>query len=137
MVKKSKFSLMRFVLTGLVWTAFYCGICLPIVKYACDFDFDFFSINAYVEKYDAFMNYRWQLNSGETIIQLLLMVLWMPFWLVGFLLSYRLTRSWSWTLRIASQKKHIAFDYDLADLNSNRPKSQAVDNKMVWPNGIK
>lgn len=114
MAKNKKISFLKLVLTGLFWTPFYFYLIVPFVGYWVDFDL--LSHTAWVEKYNDFINYKWRVNTLTELRLLLVMLLWIPFWFVGWFGLYRV--DWK-KFKPAPRRRKIK--KKVFELNENKP----------------
>lgn len=102
MAKKDGFHPIKFIITGVFWSALYFGIIMPAVGWL--FDFDFLSLADWQQKYQAFVNYKWKVNTLYDTLLLFTMLLWLPLWLVGWRYFYKV--NWK-KFKPAPRKKTI------------------------------
>lgn len=114
MAKNKKISFLKLVLTGLFWTPFYFYLIVPFVGYWVDFDL--LSHTAWAEKYNDFINYKWRVNTLTELRLLLVMLLWIPFWFIGWFFLYRV--NWK-KFKPAPRRRKIK--RKVFELNENKP----------------
>lgn len=85
---KKKINLTVFILSGVLWTALYSFIILPLI--GCVLNFNFLSPGSWMGKYHDFINYKWRVNSLSDTILLFMMIFWIPFFFWGWRFFYRL-----------------------------------------------
>ena len=114
MAKSKKISFLKLILTGLFWTVFYLYLIVPFIGYRVDFDL--LSSMAWAEKYNDFINYKWRVNTLTELRLLLVMLLWIPLWFVGWFLLYRV--NWK-KFKPAPRRRRIK--RKVFELNENKP----------------
>ena len=103
MAKKGKISIVQAILTGILWSALYFGFIVPIIGWLLGFNF--LSGVEWQNKYQAFVNYKWQVNTLFDTLLFFTMLLWIPFWLLGWWYVYRI--NWK-KFKPAPRKKTVA-----------------------------
>ncbi len=103
MAKKGKISIVQAILTGVLWSALYFGLIVPVIGWLLDFNF--LSGTEWQNKYQAFVNYKWQVNTLFDTLLFFAMLLWIPFWLLGWWYVYKI--NWK-KFKPAPRKKTIA-----------------------------
>lgn len=90
MNKKIKMGI-KILLTGLVWGLVYFLIVVP--SFGVLFDFDFLSSEAWQEKKLTFVNYNWRIRTLPDALLVVMMILWIPIYFVGWFLFVKI--KWS------------------------------------------
>lgn len=70
---------LKSIIVTTIWAAIYFGIIMPIV--GAILNFNFLSFYAWIEKWVAFKEYRWQIDNVHDTILVLTMILWIPIFL--------------------------------------------------------
>ncbi len=102
MAKKDGFHPIKFIITGVFWGALYFGLIMPAVSWL--FDFNFLSLTDWQQKYQAFIHYKWKVNTLFDTMLFFTMLLWIPLWIVGWRYFYKV--NWK-KFKPAPRKKTI------------------------------
>ena len=114
MAKKNKLHPIKLVVTGVLWSAFYFGIFISALSWL--FDFNFLSMTSWLEKYQAFLDYRWKINTGFDFVLFFFMLFWIPLWIIGWRIMYLI----KWEKFKPAPRRRVIVKKTF-ELNENKP----------------
>ncbi len=107
-------SLVKLAIVGAIWGVVYFLYVVPSLSVL--FQFDFLSSEAWHEKWLAFENYNWRIRKLPDVLLFLMMLLWIPLFVLGWLLFYKVR--WM-ALRIKPKPKTVV--KRALDLKKDKP----------------
>ncbi len=114
MAKKKGISVVKLILTGILWGTIYFGAIIPVIGWFLDFNF--LSAHDWSERYRLFVEYKWRIHTGMDYTLLFMMIAWIPLFFVGWWRTYNV--KWN-KLKPGPRKKKVV--KKVFELNENRP----------------
>lgn len=112
--KKLKF-IIKFVVSLIVWSLIYFLCIMPFLGVL--FHFNFLALDAWQEKWLAFVNYNWRIRSLPDVLLVIMMIAWIPLYFIGLFLFLKT----KWTIFVFKPKPKTVVKRAL-DIKKDKPQ---------------